>query len=159
MRCPVCEHEIDLKAGKPHSLPQHRRFFGIIRALALRYWPEWHPRQFDGDEVALRKYLIIKAGPRWREVRAHVPLADLHCERESAMLIAEAAIKAGGAYCIPTVYQGELVVLVAKSVRIHGTGAMPHSEFNALSQAVDEVIVADTGLNPDVILKEFKREA
>jgi hypothetical protein len=159
LRCPVCDHEINLKAGKPHSLPQHRRFFGIIRALALRFWPETHPRQFDGDEVALRKYLIIRAGSRWREVKARVSLGDLHCDREVAMLIAEATIRAGGSYCIPVVHNNELVVLKAKSVKIHGEDRMPHSEFNALSQAVEEVIRAETGLDPDVVLAEFRREA
>lgn len=159
MRCPVCEHEINMKAGKPHSLPQHRRFFGIIRALALRFWPETHPRQFDGDEVALRKYLIIRAGPRFRTVGARVGLEDLHCEREAAMAIAEAAIRAGGDYSIPIVHNGELVVLKAKSVKMTGEDRMMHSEFNALSQAVEEVIKAETGLDPDTILAEFKREA
>lgn len=159
MKCPVCDHEINLKAGKPHSLPQHRRFFGVIRALALRFWPEWHERQFDGDEVALRKYLTIRTGPRFRTVGARVNLADLHCEREVAMLIAEAVIRAGGDYSIPLVHNGELITLKAKSVKIHGEDRMPHSEFNALSQAVDEVIRGEVNLEPDVILKAFKQEA
>jgi hypothetical protein len=157
MRCPVCEHEIDIKEGKPHSLPQHRRFFGVIRALAKRYWPDTHPYQFFGDEIGLRKYLTIRAGPRFREVRGHVALADLHCPPELATLIAQETLKAAEAYSVPWVHNGELVILVAKSIKIHGRDAMPHNDFNALSQAVDEVIRAETGLDPDVILADFKK--
>lgn len=159
MRCPVCEHEFDLKAMKPHSLPQHRRLFGIIRAFAKRYWPESHPRQFHGDEIALRKYLTIRAGAQWREVRGHVSLADLYCPPEIAKLVAEETVKASEAYSIPAIHQGELLILVAKSWKVTGKDAMPHSEFNALSQAIEDVLRHETGIEPETALMEFKREA
>jgi hypothetical protein len=155
LRCPCCDYDLGRKT-QPRSIPQLRRYFGVIRALAKRYWPEWHPRQFDGDEVALRKYLQLRAGPEWREVGSRLGLTDLNCPREIAVVIARAVIEAGGTYCEPVVHDGELVTLRAKSISIP---MMDHVPFTRLSTAVDDVIRAETGLDPEAVLKAWKMEA
>jgi len=50
-----------LKAkGRARSTPQHRRYFGMIRA-AHRHWPESHPVQ-PLTEEGLREYLQVRVG-------------------------------------------------------------------------------------------------
>jgi hypothetical protein len=154
VRCPCCDYDLGSKT-KPRSIPQLRRFFGLIRALAKRYWPEDHPRQFDGDEIALRKYLQLRAGPEWREVGSSVNLVDLNCPNEIAVTIARAAIEAGGTYCEPVVHNGSLVTLRAKSISIP---KMDHDPFTRLANAVDEVIEAETGLKPEAVLEAWRME-
>lgn len=148
--CPECGCVISDKGGKLRSIEQHRRFFGLIRAV-YHHWPETHETQF-GDETECRKWLTMKAGHR--EIGARIPLVGVN--RERAMLLAEAAIRAAGSYAVPILHGDTLVVFKPKSIAF---GKLSHAAFCALNNAVDEVIRAETGLDPDQVLKEHERAA
>lgn len=147
--CPECGCVLGA-GGKPRSLEQHRRFFGLIRAV-FHHWPETHETQF-GDETECRKWLTMKAGHR--EIGAQIPLVGIN--RERAMLLAEAAIRAAGSYAVPVLHGDTLVVFKPKSIAF---GKLSHAAFCALNNAVDEVIRAQTGLDPEQLLKEHGRAA
>lgn len=148
--CSVCGYAVERAGGKPRSIEQHRRFFGLMRAL-LHHWPETHPRQF-ADEHELRTWLTMKAGHR--EVAAQIPLAGV--PREKVAVIVEAALRAAGTYALPILHGDAMVIFKPKSIRF---SKLPHLEFCALSDAVDVVIRQETGLDPDVVLKETEQAA
>lgn len=148
--CPVCDFAADAFSGKPRSIDQHRRFFGLMRAL-LHHWPETHPRQF-ADEHELRTWLTMKAGHR--EIAAQIPLAGV--PREKVAVIVEAALRAAGSYALPIVHHNDLVVFKPKSIAF---SKLSHLDFCALSDAVDAVIRQETGLDPDQVLRETERTA
>lgn len=149
--CPHCGCEIDLgPKSAPRSVDQHRRYFGLIRAV-FHHWPEAHQYQFSSAEE-LRAFLQMKAGHR--EIGARIPLVGVN--RERAMLLAEAAIRAAGSYAVPVLHGDTLVVFKPKSIAF---GKLSHAAFCALNNAVDEVIRAETGLDPDQVLKEHERAA
>lgn len=62
--CPVCGYH-DKGKGKPRSIDQHRRFYGLVKK-AFGQWPEKSDFQPE-DEEHLRQWLICAAGPQWRE--------------------------------------------------------------------------------------------
>lgn len=148
--CPHCG--ADLHDGhKPRSLEQHRRFFKLC-SVAYSHWPESHEQQFDSAEHA-RKWLQMKAG--WREVGAHVYLGP-GIESESAKLLARAAISAAEGYAHPVVKGHDLYIWRPKSIAF---GKMPHEEFCALNNAVDEVIFEVFGLSGDELLQHHSEAA
>lgn len=147
--CPDCGCVLSA-AGKPRSIDQHKRFFGLIRAV-FHHWPETHETQF-GDETECRKWLTMKAGHR--EIGAQIPLVGLN--RERAMLLAEAAIRAAGSYAVPVLHGDTLVVFKPKSIAF---AKLSHAAFCALNNAVDDVIRKETGIDPDQLLKEHGRAA
>ena len=144
--CPHCGCDLaPSSGGKPRSVEQIRRYFGMIRA-AFHHWPEAHERQFASAEE-LRAFLQMKAGAR--EVGAQIPLTGLSKER--AMLLAEAAIRGAGSYAFPTIHGDTLVIFRPKSISF---GKMAHSDFCRLSDAVADVILAETGLDAETLLRE-----
>jgi hypothetical protein len=149
MTCPCCGYA-EPKKGKPRSLDQHRRYFLLI-AAAMEHWPEHHEHQFTSIE-ALRKYLEMKAG--WREIGAQIPLSGISKER--AMMLAEAAIRGAGSYAMPVLHRDTLVIFKPKSISF---ARMPHLEFNALNNAVEDVIRNIIGVEPEQLLKEKERAA
>lgn len=149
MTCPVCGFA-EKKGGKPRSLDQHRRFFGLCRAT-FAHWPEAHERQF-ADEHELRAWLTMKAG--WRDVAAQIPLAGL--ARDKALVLVEASIRAAGSFAMPVLHKGTLVIWKPRSIKF---ATMAHIEFCSLSNAVDDVIRAETGIDPEQLLKEHERAA
>ncbi len=151
MTCPVCGyHEHDKR--KPRSIDQHRRFYGLVRK-AFHHWPENHDFQ-PHDKTHLRKYLVCRAGPQWRTVtEIPVPFAEDQpaLTRLAAHMMQQAAEAAGG-YVFPRVDMngGRVALYAAKSIKF---SEMPHLEFCALSEAVDEVIKAEMGVDPETLLK------
>lgn len=144
--CPHCGCELTAKAGgKPRSTDQLRRYFSIIKRAHF-HWPESHERQFANAEE-LRAWLQMKAGAR--EVGAQIPLTGMSKER--AMLLAEAAIRGAGSFAMPIIHGDVLVIFKPKSVSF---AKMAHSDFCKLSDAVCDVITAETGLDPEQLLKE-----
>lgn len=89
----------------------------------------------------------MKAGAR--EVGAQIPLTGLSKER--AMLLAEAAIRGAGSYAFPVIHGDTLVIFRPKSVSF---GKMAHSDFCKLSDAVADVILAETGIDAETLLRE-----
>jgi len=122
----------------------------MIRA-AFIHWPETHERQFS-DAEECRAWLQMKAGAR--EVGAQIPLTGMSKER--AMLLAEAAIRGAGSYAMPVIHGDTLVVFRPKSIAF---ASMPHVEFCRLTDAVADVIRAETGMDPEVLLRETERAA
>lgn len=144
--CPHCGCDLaPSSGGKTRSVEQIRRYFGMIRA-AYHHWPESHERQFASAEE-LRAFVQMKAGAR--EVGAQIPLTGLSKER--AMLLAEAAIRGAGSYAFPVIHGDTLVIFRPKSVSF---GKMAHSDFCRLSDAVADVILAETGLDAETLLRE-----
>lgn len=150
MTCHVCGYTEHKPGGKPRSIDQHRRFFGLMRAL-MHHWPETHPRQF-ADEHELRTWLTMKAGHR--EVVAQIPLAGV--PREKVAMIVEAALRSAGSYALPILHGDALVIFRPKSIKF---AKLSHLDFCALSDAVDVVIRQETGLEPDEVLRETERAA
>lgn len=150
--CPHCGCEIDLAPtkGKPRSLEQHKRYFGIVRAM-FSHWPEAHPVQFS-SEHELRAWLQMKAGHK--EIVARIPLAGMN--RERARTIVEAGIRAAGSYAWPVVHGNDLVIFKPKSIAF---GKLSHLAFCALNDAVCDVIKAETGLDPEQVLLEQEKAA
>jgi hypothetical protein len=124
---------------------------------AFHHWPENHEFQ-PHDETHLRKYLVCRAGPQWRSVtEIPVPFAEDQpaLTRLAAHMMQQAAEAAGG-YVFPRVDMsgGRVALYAAKSIKFPGQpGGMPHAEFCALSEAVDEVILAEMGIDPEALLK------
>jgi hypothetical protein len=129
--------------GKPRSLDQHKRFFGLVRA-AFHHWPEVHDQQF-ADETECRKFLIMKAG--WRDLRLSLPLSGIRAP--AAIALVTAALRSAGSHAAVRVDKGTLYVWTPKSINF---AAMPHLEFCALSDAVSQTIELETGLSSEELL-------
>lgn len=145
--CPTCGHE---SKGPPRSIDQHRRYFGMIKA-AFTHWPESHEHQFACEDE-LRKWLQMKAGHR--DVAARIPLTGIR--KEQAVILAEASIRAAGAYAVPVIHGTELVIWKPRSIAFHNLG---HKAFCELGNAVDEILQAEIGLSGDQLLAETEAAA
>jgi hypothetical protein len=91
----------------------------------------------------------MKAG--YYEIGARIPLVGV--SRERALFIAEAAIRAAGSYAMPHMHGATLVVFVPKSIAFH---KLAHKDFCKLNNEIDEIIRAETGLDPEQCLAEYK---
>lgn len=138
--CPTCGHT----KRSPRSIDQHRRYFGVVKA-AFHHWPETHEVQFSSEEEC-RKFLQMRAGRR--EVAARIPLAGIR--KEHAVMLAEASIRAAGAYARPVIHGTELVIWKPKSIAFEALG---HLEFCELNTAIDEILQAEIGLSGDQLLE------
>ena len=147
MHCPVCGCAID---REPRSLAQLRRYFAMIRAT-FHHWPESHERQFASEEEC-RKWLQMKAGHR--EIGATIPLTGMSKER--AILLAEAAIRAAGSYAVPVIHGDTLAIWRPKSIAFSKLG---HKEACRLFDDVADVIRAETGIDPEEMMRETERAA
>lgn len=146
--CPTCGRPRD--KAKPRSIEQHRRYFCLLKA-AFDNWPESHEHQFASVEE-LRKYLQMKAGHR--EVGASIPLTGVR--KESAKLLAEAAIRAAGSYAIPVIHGDTLVVFRPKSVAFE---KLDHKAACALFDEVSAYIEEAIGVPADTLLRELEKVA
>ena len=147
--CPHCGSSMDAN-DKPRSLPQMRRFFGIIRA-AFHHWPETAEVQFANEEEA-RKWLTMRAG--WRDVGARIPLVGV--KPEAAKMLAAAAIAGAKAHAWPVVHKSELIVWIPRSIAFHSMGPQ---EFGQLSDAVSVVIKDMTGMDAEQMMRESENAA
>ena len=148
--CPNCKQQI----RAPRSLPDHKRFFGVIRA-AYHHWPESHEFQPDNDEH-LRKGLLCKAG--YRDVTT-IPIEFADDQPGLVRLItiaAEAAVKAAGGYAFMRPHGEGIAVFSAKSIK---WDCLDQKAFHAIRDAVETVIETETGLKPDEILKQTEAAA
>lgn len=155
-KCPHCQCDLDPAKGKPRSLDQLRRFFAVLRAMKM-HWPERAEFQPESEEH-LRKWALVKAG--------HRETADIPCEwatdrpslTKLASLAIESAIQAAGTYAFvrPDSNGGRVRVFKAKSIAFDKLG---QAEFNRLNDEVEAVYRAETGLDPDEVLKQQERAA
>lgn len=147
--CPSCGCDITGN-DKPRSLPQLRRFFGMIRAT-YHHWPETCEQQFGSDEE-LRKHLTMRAG--WRDIAARIPLVGV--QPDITKMIVRQAFAAAGTHAWPVVHRNELVIWVPRSIAFHNMGPQ---EFGQLSDAVAVVIKDMTGLDAETLLREAEHAA
>jgi hypothetical protein len=148
-KCTICGSPQD-HADDRRSVPHLRRYFSLIRAT-FAHWPERHARQFTNSED-LRKFLQMKAGHR--EMAASIPLSGINKDR--AVILVEGAIKAAGSYAFPTVHKDQLIIWKPKSIAF---GKLNHMEAVGLFADVEDVIRAETGLDPAQLMKEHEGAA
>lgn len=135
--CPHCGCDIEQKPkGKPRSVPQHRRYFGMIRA-AFSHWPEDHRFQPITEE-RLRKWLQAKAG--WSVVKS-VPVAEM--TKEQAVIAIAAEIMRADPIHFTSATVDTFYIIESKSIDFD---TLPHRDACGLFDAVQDVIEAETGL-------------
>lgn len=148
--CPHCGVEIEAKPkSKPRSVPQHRRYFALIKA-AHSHWPETH-RFKPMSEEHLRKWLQAKAG--YATVRT-VDTANM--DTQSAIVAVAAMLAAADPMHFTSVTGARFHVIESKSINFD---TLPHLAACALFDAVADTIRAETGLDPDKIMPPVRQAA
>lgn len=143
--CAVCGHSgTDRNIGRTRSLMQLRRYFKVIR-VAFDHWPETCSRQFSNEEE-LRAWVQMKAG--YREISARIPLVGMN--RDRALMLVEASIRAAGSYATPVLHNDELVIFKPKSIKF---AKLAHHDFCKLNDAVEAVIEQEIGIPVETLLK------
>lgn len=148
--CPHCGVELEAKPkpkGKPRSVPQHRRYFALIKA-AHSHWPETH-RFKPMSEEHLRKWLQAKAG--YANVRT-VDTAGM--DTQSAIVAVAAQLAAADPMHFTSVKGARFHVIESKSINFD---TLPHLAACALFDAVADTIRAETGLDPDKIMPPVRQ--
>lgn len=146
--CPHCGVEIEAKPkSKPRSVPQHRRYFALIKA-AHSNWPETH-RFKPMSEEHLRKWLQAKAG--YATVRT-VDTANM--DTQSAIVAVAAMLAAADPMHFTSVQGARFHVIESKSINFD---TLPHLAACALFDAVADTIRAETGLDPDKIMPPVRK--
>ena len=135
--------------SKPRSLDQHRRFFGMIAAVHS-HWPESHRFQPDNAEH-LRAWILVRAGHH--TVKTFFLDGDAD-EFARVIPIVTATMLGKHSWCRSL--GNELHVCVPESIAFD---KMEHQAFCKLNGDVDEVIRAETGLDPEQLLRETERAA
>jgi hypothetical protein len=122
--------------SKPRSLPQHRRFFALIRA-AYHHWPDDHPEIAPTSESHLRAYLECKANY----------FTQSTVEPEAVLN----SVNSPGGFSFVKVVKGKICVFTPKSISFEQLG---HQEACQLFDDITDVIYAETGLRAEELLKE-----
>jgi hypothetical protein len=141
--CPHCGKMI----SKPRSVEDHRRLFAAI-AAAHAQWPEAHEFQPDNAEH-LRAWLTCKAG--YRETTVLRLPGSLSEQMQLLFRLGIEAALAGGrgpAFVVPI--EGGVAVVRPKSISFSTLG---QSAFAEVRSAIEDVIAAETGLQPDDLLR------
>lgn len=135
--CPSCGLDLSRqKRGKPRSVPQHKRFFAMIRA-AYSHWPEGH-RFTPMSDDHLRKWLQAKAGHHI------VTTIDTNgMEKNDAIVAIAAGLVAAKDHTFPFTADGKFYIFQSESIDFN---TLPHLAACALFDAVADTIEAETGL-------------
>lgn len=147
--CPECggffwwQPKYELRA---RSLVQLKRYMLLVR-LVWENWPEEHEEQFMRWDDC-RKWLQMKAG--FREIDGRIPLTGI--PKGPALAMARVLLQQGAEYKVPVIHKGHLVIWRAASIAFHNMG---QAKFNALNDAVTDVIVAETNLNPQKLINDY----
>jgi hypothetical protein len=145
--CPHCGCDIAAKPkGKPRSVPQHRRYFALIRA-AHSHWPSSHRFQPTSEEH-MRKWLQAKAG--YHNIRT-VDTAGM--KTENAIKAIAALMKSSDPIHFTSVVGAKFHIVESKSIDFD---TLPHLAACALFDAVAETIEAETGLKADHIMPPLR---
>lgn len=134
----------DRSRGKPRSVEQHRRFFGVIRA-AYHHWPERCNFQPDNEDH-LRAWLLVKA--KHRSIKMFQTEGDAS---SVAALLPIVILMMTKKYAWSWAVPGGVQVCMAESISFDN---LAHAPFCALNDDVDEVIRVETGLDPEALLRE-----
>ena len=148
MKCPHCLCDLDPVKGLPRSVEQMRRFFGVLRVMFF-HWPESAEFQPHNEEH-LRAYVICKSG-RGQIVATEQlpPIADVDARAEMKAIISRAY--SADLRKFPRWKGNTLAVYEPKSMSFKSMG---QAAFNKLNDEVEAVYKAETGLDPDQLLKE-----
>ncbi len=146
--CPSCGQSFGKR--EPRSYQQLKRFFSVVR-VSFHHWPETSSRQF-ANEDELRAWLTMKAG--YRDIAARIPLVGLN--RDRALMLVEASIRAAGSYAMPVIHKGDIVIFKPRSISFAKLG---HSEFCKLNDAVEAVIEQEVGVPVGTLLKKHEAAA
>ncbi len=157
--CPACSHTWNSKTGKPRSTPQHRRFFGMVKA-AYSNWPVSHEFQ-PTDPEHLRKWLIAKAG--WVDRVVIEPPPSILSEDERAQKLAMlwmeqsiTAVRRSEDHTWIRRHAGNIVVFIPRSISFN---EMEHQEFGMLNDKVSAILTDVIGLDGDELLQRNKEVA
>lgn len=149
--CTHCGVELEAKPksnSKPRSVPQHRRYFALIKA-AHSHWPETH-RFKPMSEEHLRKWVQAKAG--YATVRT-VDTAGM--DTQSAIVAVAAMLAAADPMHFTSVTGARFHVIESKSINFD---TLPHLAACALFDAVAETIEAETGLRAEQIMPPIRKQ-
>ena len=147
--CPHCGCDTAVpKLGKPRSVPQHRRYFALIRA-ALMHWPEGHRFQPAGEDH-LRKWLQAKAG--YRDVQT---IETEGMTPAQAVAAVAAVLSRADVHHFVQAVGSKLYVITSKSIAF---GELNHLAACVLFDAVAEVIEIETGIRCDDMIKTTPRK-
>ena len=152
MNCPSCGTVIEPEApkkGKPRSVPQHRRYFALIRA-AFYHWPDKHSFRPMSEEH-LRKWLQAKAGHR---TVTTIDTAGMTNEQAAAAIAAQ--VKKAGPFAFHEAKGSRFYSIESVSVDFD---TLPHLEACGLFDAVADIIEAETGLRCDDMISTAPRKA
>ena len=144
--CPACGYVPEKRKGKPRSVPQHKRYFALIRA-AFSHWPEAH-RFKPLTEERLRKWLQAKAG--------HAVVNTIDTEGmtgEQIVAALAAAIMVADPIHFVSATGKRLHIIQSMSINFD---SLPHLAACALFDDVAQVIEAETGLKVDDIMPPIR---
>lgn len=159
MKCPCCAFEMN---AKRRSVPDHRRFFALIRAASM-HWPETHSFQPSGATAHakaehLRKFLLVKAGHRERQELPLEFAADQPGLTKLIGVAIKAAMDRGGGYVeIATPADGGAVAIYSAASMDYRT--LSQSEFAPVRAAIEDLIASVIGADGDELLKQTEQEA
>lgn len=148
--CPHCGCDLTPeRKGKPRSVPQHRRYFALIRA-AWMHWPDQHHFR-PASEQHLRCWLQAKAGHR--DVATIDTAAMTPAQAVAAVA---AAIKQAGPHAFVSAVETKLYVITSKSIAFD---TLPHLTACTLFDDVADVIEAETGIRADDMIRTTPRKS
>ena len=152
-KCPHCLSELDAAKGKPRSLEQLRRFFGVLRAM-YNHWPETVEEFQPHSEEHLRKWILCRAGHGSVVQTLTMPRTSNPSLMAALMAFAEQLLEIDNRFGR---WKGStLAIYEAKSIAFHKLG---QAEFNKLNDEVEAAYKEVTGLEPDEVLKQHERAA
>lgn len=153
MKCPHCHSDLDPVKGKPRSLEQLRRFFGVLRAM-YHHWPEKVEEFQPHSEEHLRKWILCKAGHGTVVQTLTMPRTSNPSLMAALMSFAEQLLEIDNRFGR---WKGStLAIYEAKSIAFHKLG---QAEFNKLNDEVEAAYKEVTGLDADEVLKQHERAA
>lgn len=134
MKCECCGHK---NGTNKRSLPQHRRFFGMIRAY-FHHWPERHEFQPDNEEH-LRAWALVKA--------KHRTVTEMTGNAKQCI------VTGGSKYNWQIANDGRVWLVSPLSIAFD---KLKHSEATALFEDVSGVLEFETGLDAEQLMKEME---
>lgn len=137
-------------SDKRRSTEQHRRFFGLVRAV-YHHWPEAMEFQPDNEDH-LRAYLLVKA--KYRTIKTFY-MTDESVADECAKVLPIVAAMMLHRYCWAWSDGNAIHVAAPESTAFD---KLPHLKACAVYNDVEEY-VRSIGIDPDAVLKETERAA
>jgi len=139
------------RGRKPRSIDQHRRFFALMSALHS-HWPESHSFQPDSSEH-LRAWLLVRA--KHCVINTFPLESKKEAEHFAKILpIITSLMLKKHSWC--RTKGNELHVCVPLSIN---HAECSHALFTQVCADVDAIIKAETGLDPETLLREQENAA